>query len=59
MRPAATKAPVEFLFAFAVCATVVGLSFLVKPATTKWVVLGCGIGMLVSVLIAAVYPVRD
>lgn len=59
MRPAASKAPLDFLFAFAVCALVIGTSFAVEPAITKWVVFGSGVFMAVAVLVAAVYPVRD
>jgi hypothetical protein len=58
MRPAAAKAPGEFLFAFAVCATVIGTSFAVEPASTMWVVFAVGVFMFVSVLVAAVKPVR-
>jgi hypothetical protein len=58
MRPAASKAPGEFLFAFAVCATVIGTSFAVKPPSTEWIVFGVGVFMFVSVLVAALKPVR-
>jgi hypothetical protein len=59
MRPAASKAPFDYLFAFAVCVVVIGTSFVVKPATTEWVVFGVGVFMAVSVLVAAAKPVRD
>jgi NADH:ubiquinone oxidoreductase subunit H len=59
MRPAVTKAPVEFLFALVIAATVVGTSFVVKPAATKWVVFGVGVALVLSIAVAALKPIRD
>lgn len=57
MRPAMSKAPLEYLFALAVGALVVGTSFVVTPAETRWVVFGCGVAMLLAVLVVALRPV--
>ena len=56
--PAITKAPLEYLFALAISAAAVVLSFLVKPAETQWVVFGVGVAMVLSVLAAAAKPTR-
>jgi uncharacterized protein (DUF983 family) len=58
MRPAILKAPLEFLFAFAISALIIGTSFAVKPSSTMWVVMAVGIAMAVTVAIAAVKPIR-
>ena len=59
MRPAASKAPFDFLLAFAISVVVIATSFAVKPATTEWVAFGVGVAMALGVLIAAAKPVRD
>jgi hypothetical protein len=59
MRPAASKAPLEYLFANATCLFVLGMSFLVSPPATRYVVFSVGVVMTVSVLIASLWPVRD
>jgi hypothetical protein len=59
MRPAASKAPLEYLFALATCLFVVGTSFLVDPPATRWVVFAVGVVMSVSVLAVSLRPVRD
>jgi hypothetical protein len=59
MRPAFSKAPLDYLFALAVCALIVGTSFAVKPAVTEWAVFGVGAAMGAVVLALAVRPVRS
>jgi len=60
MRPAFTKAPLEYLFALATCLFVVVTSLLwVDPPATMWVVFGCGVVMTVSVLIVSLWPIRN
>jgi hypothetical protein len=59
MRPAILTAPLEFLFAFAISALIIGTSFAVKPSSTMWVVMGVGIAMAIAVAVAAVKPVRS
>jgi hypothetical protein len=59
MPPAASKAPLDYLFALAVCAVVVIVSFWVQPSETRWIVFGVGIFMGVSILAAAAKPTRS
>jgi protein-S-isoprenylcysteine O-methyltransferase Ste14 len=59
MPPAASKAPLDYLFALVVCAVVVGVSFAVQPSETRWIVFGVGILMAVAVLAAAMKPTRN
>lgn len=58
MPPAAKSAPYDYLFAIVVCLIVIGTSFLVKPDTTKYVVMITGVVMLVAVAAAAAKPDR-
>jgi hypothetical protein len=58
MRPAAALAPLSYLFALFVGAFTFGTSFLVEPDTTKYVVMATGVVLIVSVLAAALRPVR-
>jgi hypothetical protein len=60
MQPAFSKAPFDFLFALAVSALAIGLSFLCDPRSTGWIVFAVGCVMAVSVLAVGVRPVpRD
>ena len=60
MRPAASRAPLEYLFALATCLFVVITSLLwVDPPATKWVVFSVGMVMTLSVLVVSLWPVRD
>lgn len=59
MRPAAVKAPMDYLFALVVCLIVIAVSFAVEPPETRWIVFGVGCVMAVAVLAAAARPVRD
>jgi protein-S-isoprenylcysteine O-methyltransferase Ste14 len=59
MPPAASKAPLDYLFALVVCAVVVGVSFKVEPSETHWIVFGVGVGMAVAVLLAALRPTHN
>lgn len=56
MPPAAKKAPFDYLFAVVVCLVVIGTSFAVEPAETKYVVMITGIVMLIAVVAVAVKP---
>lgn len=58
-QPAAQKAPLDYLFAILVSATVVGTSFLVEPPETKYVVLITGVVMLIASVAAALRPARS
>ena len=57
-RPAASKAPLDYLFALVIGLVVIGLTFFMKPPTTRWLVFGIGVIMVVAVLAAALKPVR-
>ena len=59
MPPAASKAPLDYLFALAVCAVVVIVSFWVEPSETRWIVFGVGCFMGFTVLAAAAKPTRS
>ncbi len=59
MPPAASKAPIEYLFALVVCLITVGVSFAVQPPETRWIVFAVGIVMGVTVLLAALRPSRS
>jgi protein-S-isoprenylcysteine O-methyltransferase Ste14 len=59
MPPAASKAPIDYLFALVVSLVVVGVSFLVKPAETRWIVFAVGVVMGVAVLLTALRPSHD
>jgi uncharacterized protein (DUF983 family) len=59
MPPAASKAPLDYLFALFVCAVVVGVSFEVKPNETHWIVFGVGIVMALAVTLAALRPTHN
>ncbi len=59
MPPAASKAPAEYVFAIVVCLVVVGVSFRVDPAETRWIVFATGVVMAVTVVAAALRPSRD
>jgi hypothetical protein len=59
MPPAASKAPVDYLFALVICAITIGVSFAVKPAETKWIVFAVGCVMAFAVILAALRPSRS
>lgn len=59
MPAALSKSPFDFLLALAIAAVVMGTSFVVRPATTEWIVFGVGASMFISVLAVALKPVRD
>jgi len=54
--PAIAKAPLDYLFALVISLGAVGMSFLVDPPETKWIVFAVGLIMTVSVLAAAAKP---
>ncbi|MGI8493113.1 MAG: hypothetical protein ACR2KC_06570 [Acidimicrobiales bacterium] len=58
MPPAAKSAPADYLFALAVSAVVVGTSFLVEPALTRWIVFGVGVAMVLGVLAVGMKPAK-
>jgi hypothetical protein len=58
MPPAAAKAPFDYLFALVVGLIVIGVSFKVEPSTTRYIVLGVGILMAITVLLVALRPTR-
>jgi hypothetical protein len=58
MKPAALKAPLDYLFAFVVSVATVALSFLCDPRSTGWIVFAVGVVMTISVLAAGLRPVR-
>jgi hypothetical protein len=58
MPPAASKAPIEYLFAFVVALVVMGVSFKVAPSETRWIVFAVGAVMAISVALAALRPSR-
>ena len=59
MQPAAKKAPFDYLFALVISLCPLGMSFVVTPDETRWVVFAVGVVMTVTVLGAALRPVRD
>jgi protein-S-isoprenylcysteine O-methyltransferase Ste14 len=59
MPPAASKAPIEYLFALVVCLITVGVSFKVAPSETRWIVFTVGVIMAVAVVLAALRPSRN
>ncbi|MGH9061707.1 MAG: hypothetical protein ACRDZY_19670 [Acidimicrobiales bacterium] len=59
MQPAAKKAPLDFLFALVISLCPLVLSFFVQPDTTRWIVFAVGVVMTLSVLAAALRPVKD
>jgi uncharacterized protein (DUF983 family) len=59
MPPAASKAPVDYLFALVICAITIGVSFAVKPPETRWIVFAVGCVMAVAVILAALRPTRS
>lgn len=59
MRPAASKAPADYLAALAVAALVMVVTIWVKPPTTRWLVFGVGAVMFLSVAAAALRPGRS
>jgi hypothetical protein len=56
MPPAAKRAPLDYLFAILVSATVLGTSFVVEPPATKYIVMITGAIMLITSLAAAAKP---
>lgn len=58
MRPAASNAPGEYLFALLMAASPIVGSIWVTPDITKWSVFGVGVAMVLGVLVAALRPVR-
>jgi F0F1-type ATP synthase membrane subunit c/vacuolar-type H+-ATPase subunit K len=58
MPPAASKAPIDYLFAFVVSLIVIGVTFFVKPADTRWIVFAVGVVMALGVVVAALRPSR-
>jgi hypothetical protein len=58
MPPAASKAPLDYLFALFVAVVTVVVSFKVEPTETRWIVFGVGVAMAVAVAAAAARPVR-
>lgn len=57
MKPAAAKAPLEYLFAVAVCLVMIIGSLWVQPDITRWALFGLGMAMGLVVLGAAARPV--
>jgi hypothetical protein len=55
--PAILKAPFDYLLALVICLGPVFGSIVVEPPLTRWIVFGVGVGMFLSVLIAAARPV--
>jgi hypothetical protein len=56
MRPTALNAPGEWLFALLMAASPIIGSFWVTPDTTRWIVFGVGVAMVVGTLAAALRP---
>jgi protein-S-isoprenylcysteine O-methyltransferase Ste14 len=59
MPPAASKAPLDYLFALVVCAVTIGVSFDVEPSETHWIVFAVGVVMAIAVVLAAARPSRS
>ncbi len=59
MPPAASKAPLDYLFALVICVITVAVSFKVDPPETRWIVFGVGVAMGLAVLAVALRPTRQ
>jgi hypothetical protein len=58
MPPSASKAPIDYLFAFVVSLIVIAVTFFIKPPETRWIVFAVGVVMAVSVAATALRPSR-
>jgi hypothetical protein len=59
MRPVALEAPFEWFFALLMAASPIVGAIWVTPDTTKWVVFGVGVFMVLCVIIAGLRPARS
>jgi hypothetical protein len=59
MKPIALEAPGEWLFALLMAASPIIGSFWVTPDTTRWIVFGVGVLMVLGVLIAGLRPAKQ